>query len=617
MENLRNNFKVLLFIFVLFWSGFIFAPQAKASEISTQCSNRYLTLINPVRDRSLWFDRSLGPIKQQYNDVKKYSFPATWLLQYDTLSDSDLIKEISSFDSNQEKGIFLEVSRKLAWDAGVAYPIYVRWSDPGAVFLSAYSQSERRKIIDQVLGEYKKTFGTYPKSVGAWWVDSYSLNYLVTKYKVKAVLIVADQKVTDSYGVWGQWWGFPYKPSKANILVPASDKKNVQDAVVVQWAQRDPVRAYGEGSGYSNFSLQANDYIRNGENTNYFKKLASQYLDCKNPLGQITVGLETGMESLIEPLEYQRQLQYLSSVQGLNAMTMSNFAEKYSQLYKINPEQVFFGSDNQVWEMTSGYRKNEKLGDKINYNQWLSFKDYFLRDNSGFLNRVLPISGNTKSMIPWYLFASFILLLISFRFKLFKVWFFSTLILLVSYGLLFRSTYKFGWEVFYGPQVQMLELAQIFTVAAVFGATVLINKIFKNKFNLWLLPLTFGLDRIISTLRYTSIGGAKYFGIVWGNTGLLGIKMFGRSLSFINQSFEPIQFYSLIKFDFEKIWQNQFLYFIAYPAIHFVLALILWKLLGKLPKKIRLIFLIVLFILFILQLQTVFTADPLSALPIN
>ena len=596
---------------LLFLSVFLLFPSVvKAQE--NNCQNRVVTFVNPVRGRDLWGDKSISPLKKQYEILASYNYPATWLLQYNALIDEEVVNTVEDFSIKGETGIFLEVSRKLAWDAGVSYPIYVRWSDPGAVFLSAYTQSERKKIIDQVFGKYKKTFGTYPKSVGAWWIDSYSLNYLVTKYGIKAVLIVADQKVTDSYGVWGQWWGVPYYPSKANILVPALDNNSL-DPVVIQWAQRDMELAYGEGSSFSNFSLQANDYIRSGKDTSYFTSLASKYLDCENKIGQITVGLETGMESLEFSDEYSNQVKVLSKNPQLKALTMSDFAQVFKSVYNDNSKQIKVGD----WVMTPKYRKNEKLEDRIDYSQNLAFKDYFLKDKSSFLNRRLPISGNTRSLIPWYLFASFILLLISFRFNLVKAWFSSSLILVVSYGLVFRSTYKFGWEVFYGSQIQKLELIQIFIVIAVFGVTVFINRIFKNKFNLWLLPLVFGLDRIISTFRYTSMEGIKYFGIVLGNSNLMGVAIFNRSLSFVNQSFEPIQFHSLIKFNFDKIWQNQFLYFIIYPAVHLVLALTLWKLLSRLPGRIRLLFLIMLFVLFIWQLQTVFTADPLSVLPIN
>ena len=233
--------------------------------------------------------------------------------------------------SGDEPGLFLEVSKSLADKTGINYPENLKWSNPGAVFLSAYSQSERRLLIDTLYTEFKNNFGYYPKSIGAWWIDSYSLNYIKQKYGLSAVLIVADQKTTDSYGVWGGWWGYPYFPSKYNVLVP-SDYDNSLGAVAIQWAQRDPVKAYGVGPTYSNFSLQANDYIRNGQNTDYFAKLVSVYLKCQNPIGQITVGMETGMEASEFQGEYQNQLKSLSETPNLHFVTMSEFAEN-SQIF--------------------------------------------------------------------------------------------------------------------------------------------------------------------------------------------------------------------------------------------------------------------------------------------
>jgi len=203
------------------------------------------------------------------------------------------------------------------------------------------------------------------------------------------------------------------------------------------------------------------------------------------------------------------------------------------------------------------------------------------------------------------------------RLNIFKVWLASSLISLVGYGLIFRSTYKFGWEVFYGLQVPNLALVQALVIVGVFLVTLLINRTFRSKFNLLLIPLVFGLDRIVSFFRYTSIEGAKYFGVVFGKDGLLGLKIVGHTVLFTNQSFEPIQFQSLIKFDFAKVWQNGLLYFVAYPVIHFVLAFVIWKILGRLSGKVRFAIYVLLTILFIWEIQTTFAADPLSVLPLK
>ena len=277
--------KIYILIFLAF--TFLIQPGNLIASENTACDNRYVTLVNPVRSRDLWIDKSINPLKKQYDEARKNNLPVTWLLQYDVLKDKDLLKEIKSFNSAQEIGVFLEVSLKSTEAARVIYPHSVPWFSPEAVFLSAYSQSERRKLIDQLFEDFKSEFGFYPKSVGAWWIDSYSLQYMKDRFAVKAVLVVADQKTTDNYGVWGQWWGVPYYPSKANILTPASNRENKQDVVILQWAQRDPALATGEGPKFSNYSLQANDYIRQGKDTAYFQSLINSYLDCRNSLGQV------------------------------------------------------------------------------------------------------------------------------------------------------------------------------------------------------------------------------------------------------------------------------------------------------------------------------------------
>lgn len=624
MENLRNNFKKILFVLALLLPSFIFISRVKAAEISTSCPNRYLILINPVRDRSLWSDKSLSPIIQQYSDIKKYSFPATWLLQYDTFNDQDLISEIKSFDSKQEKGVFLEVSKKLAADAGVAYPENVRWSDPGAVFLSAYSQTERKILIDQIFIRYKKIFGRYPKSIGAWWIDSYSLDYMVGKYGVKSALIVADQKVTDSYGVWGQWWGFPYKPSKANILVPASNAGNSENAVIVQWAQRDPVLAYGGVGQFSRYSLQANDYVVVGKDINYFKGLVSQYLDCKNPLGQITVGLETGMESLREPVEYQKQLQFLVTIPDLNIMTMGNFAEKYSQVYKTNPDKIFFGDNGSNWEMTSSYRKNEKLGEDINYNQYLSFKDYFIKDNLSFLDRSLPVKETEKSVssFPWFLIMAVVLSGVSIWKKRMIIFISAFLFCLAGFGLIFRSGVSFGWLVFYGPVFKNITLLQIFILLVVFTLIWIIYIKLKpsikniNSFML-LLPLSFGLDAILRVLRISNLNGKYFAGILFERINIAGFVFDSHSFGVVNKVLPIVAASSFLKFPFDKIWGNTFLYMVLYPIVHIVLASIIYLLIRKINSKLRISVLVILSIFFVMYICWIFNFDPRFILSVN
>lgn len=594
----------------------IFVLPKITHAINISCNNRYVTLINPVRGRDLWIDKSLEPIKTQYNLIKQNDFSATWLLQYDALVDKNLISEVNKFDTNQENGILLEISPALADKARVIYPHSVVWYNPKVVFLSGYTQSERRRLIDKLFEKFKEVFDYYPKSVGAWWIDSYSLSYLKDKYGIEAAMIVADQKTTDNYGVWGQWWGMPYYPSKSNILIPASNLKNKQNIVILQWAQRDPLQAFGEGPKFSNYSLQANDYIRQGKDTGYFNKLVDVYLDCQNPLGQITVGLETGIESIQYLSEYSNQLKALKERKNLKAVTMSNFAKEFSYTYPAFPNNLKITYQDSNWDLTTSERSNKLLGDFVSYNQTVSFADYFVKDKSDFLDRRLRNSYNQVNTIwfPWYLIMSLILFVFSIRKRLLKIWFISTLFALVCFGLILRSFYQYGLKVLYGPNLPYLEFFQTFLVLISFLLVWIIDKETRNrkvKVNLWILCLIFGIDPIIKAFRMSLFSGKYYIGFAIDSLKFIGISFSEPfNIEFINRDFPSYISTALLRFDFNKIWDNLYLTLLVYPLLHIILALPLGYLLMKLPKNIRHVILVICIILFSLHLKSIFNADP-------
>ncbi|MBI2018959.1 hypothetical protein HYS96_04650 [Candidatus Daviesbacteria bacterium] len=608
--------KKLSFFLGLLLTIFIFFKENILAKEAIECGNRYTTLVNPVRGRGLWIDKTISPLKKQYGLIKQHNFSATWLLQYDALQDSQLLDEINRFDDSQEKGVFLEVSKSFAEQSRVVYPHAVPWFSPRAVFLSGYSRSDRRKLIDKLFKEFKLKFGFYPKSVGAWWIDSYSLHYMREKYGIKAALIVTDQKTTDNYSVWGQWWGVPYFPSKANILTPASSMNNKEDVVIIQWAQRDPALAYGEGAKYSNYSLQANDYTSQGKNTKYFGDLVNVYLDCQNPVGQITVGLETGIESVSYLNEYENQLKYLSGIPNLNTVTMSQFASSFFTIFPKFPEQFLLNYQDSNWSLKTDSRNNSKLGDYINYQQDIAFKDFFIPDNKDFLDRNLEQlnSKSSHSYFPYFLPVILILGLFLLYKKLFHLWVVGTLFTVSSFGLILKSNYHLGWQVFYGSWVPYLIYTQVILIIVVYLFIWLLYNlkfIKNNSLILWFIPLSFGLDGIIQVLRFSYISGKYYFGFAPDNLRFVGFSLSKPfSLDFINRDFPSFLASALLRFDFTKIWDNLYLSLLVYPLVHVLLALILGYFIIKLPYRIREILIGVFIILTAWHLINIFQADP-------
>jgi hypothetical protein len=611
----------LLITVIFFILSLITAQDVQARKNSQ--APRFFTLVNPVRGRDRWYDKSLSPISEQYFLIKSHGLSATWLIQYDVMADRDLLDEIKRFNKNQEIGLLLEVSPSLANESRVIYPHGVAWFDPNAIFLSGYSQSERRKIVDKLFETFKAEFGYYPESVGAWWIDSYSLEYMEEKFGIEAALIVANQKTTDNYRVWGQWWGIPYFPSRANILVPATNERNKQDVVIIQWAQRDISRAYGEGPMFSNYSLQANDYSERGENIKYFEYLIDKYLNVDLPIRQVTVGLETGIESVKSFSEYEKQITLLSNLKDVESVTMSQFARIFRNEYKVNPFAVELKDDQSEWILTAKKRQNIQLGDEVYYDQDKSFSDYFVPDHSKFLNRdlsSLDLDPSTLYLFPFFPAAFVICLFYALKRKIGGIYLSLSAFLFSSYILVFRSFTMYGWSVYYGPVVSNIGISK--TILAIFLATstyiaIMKKDMLKKYENIFFLtPLTYGFDFLLFKARYTFLEGYHYLGFSLDALKFLGIKFSENGVSLINQNFSSVQASSLLKFNWMGIWNRNFLWIVVYPVLHIFLGIIFWLLIRKTPRRINYLIVSLAVIFYFSFLIFMFGLDPRAVRPI-
>jgi len=304
--------------------------------------DKFITVVNPVRI-SIYNSDPVASIKAQYAVINKLNLPATWLVTYDVLNQPEIIAEFKKFSSNQEPGIFLEITPEFSKVAGVKYHNTGSWHFANAVFLSGYTQEERIKFIDTVFAKFKEQFGYYPISVGAWWIDSFSLNYMHNKYGIIANLGVADQYSTDNYQVWGTYWSIPYYPSKLHAGIPAGRVDNKIGVVILQWAPREPRRGY-----YSSlYSTQ--DYFTTPKlDINYFSQLIDIF-------PQVTVGLESDFTPEAYGGEYTKQMQIVAQ-KTATKMTMKDFAKWYADKFpEVSPEQKI-ESDGMLWYQSPFYR---------------------------------------------------------------------------------------------------------------------------------------------------------------------------------------------------------------------------------------------------------------------
>jgi hypothetical protein len=377
--------------------GDIHLIKLSKKEKPIQIKENFITIVNPDREREYWSDQSTAAPTNQIKAIEERNLSATWLLQYDTLSDNELIDIFKSLAKNQEVGAFLEVSEKWATDARVSYKVangdYYR---PDKVFLSGYTPGDRQKLIKAYFSKFHTIFNRYPQSVGAWYIDANSQNFL-SKLKVTSVLTVADQFDTDAASVWGKYWGVPYYPSKLNSLEPAINQSNKIPIINIQWAQRDPIFGYGKDINDSRQSFQANDYISNGFNFSYFENLLSTYLENqKTDFMQITIGLEAGQEAIRFKDEFEKQLDKIQSLKKQKVIkdtTMADFANWYQEKYPGISPSHFLTKDNSFWYMSPKFRvaifkegKDYMLKDLRYYNNF-PFRDYLYADGNKYLDR--------------------------------------------------------------------------------------------------------------------------------------------------------------------------------------------------------------------------------------
>lgn len=360
----------LLFILIFFvFPSFVFAQDS---------NNQFITIVNPVRISRYTQDIKAN-IKVQYEQTKIRNLPATWLLTFDVLENTEALEILSDMDKSQELGIFLEVSHNFASKSNVEYNKTDSWHRAHALFLSGYTQEDRKKLIDTVFEKFKQVFHFYPKSVGAWWIDSYSLDYMQKKYNVIANLGLADQFEVDGYSVWGQYWSTPFIPSKYHAGIPADSEDNKINLVTLQWAPRDPLNGYGRTPA-NRYSTQ--DYFTIGLEDNFFSKLLDLYSSKNfNHFGQITIGLEADLGPSAYYGIYAKQLD-IAKTKEVQFLTMSGFAKWYLSNFQKTPPQTiisgdFLGSQKKViWYQSPNYRIGLSYDGKTNQTEVFDFRVY-------------------------------------------------------------------------------------------------------------------------------------------------------------------------------------------------------------------------------------------------
>ncbi len=198
---------ITFFISLIIFSTFIFSHVIAKDD-------KQVVLVNPIRGSDFWshnYPLTETP-KKEYEIIKKNNFPATWLVRYDGLTNSDVQQFVKSLDSSQDSGLFFEITPSLTNAAGVKYNDTGNWHFAKSVLLTGYSPDDRKKMIDVAFSKFKEVTGKDPQILTPKKDEEFSdqqplLKGTSSPNETVTITIHSQENIqtqvkADSHGVW-------------------------------------------------------------------------------------------------------------------------------------------------------------------------------------------------------------------------------------------------------------------------------------------------------------------------------------------------------------------------------------------------------------------------------
>lgn len=384
---------------------------AAPSADGTAC-RKVVNVVNFIRtlDPRIPREEAKRIVREEIALCRRYGFPNTIPLQYDALLDAEYLALVrpEKDNPNVEFGFWFELCRAFVERCGMTWRGRPGWEwdwyiDPG--FLMAYTQEERRRLVDEGMRAFKAEFGHYPKVVGSWLLDAYSMDYMATKYGVDAFPICREQDSTDAYGLRGGYSNGIYYPSKRNMLSAARERANAVGSPVFKILTPDPIYNYSRPDWfYADFPFKQNNCPTlepvwpSGHTPRIIDWYLRKYLDEPGLLNvsYMQVGQENffGWDNLRAGLEYQfAKLDELRRTGRVTIEKMGETAAWFKRTHPVNCPQTQVALDDwagtgrkSVWYNCARYRANLYL-----YKDRLYFRDIHVMDDhyaEPFLDRV-------------------------------------------------------------------------------------------------------------------------------------------------------------------------------------------------------------------------------------
>ena len=343
------------------------------------CFMRKFSFNNTERSIQKGFEN----FKNQADLHRKYGYRATYMPEYDALIDEDYLSQMIKEEKNgSEIGFWFEVVQPLAEDCGIAWRgreghPWDHYVNPG--FLMAYTEDEKKRIIDIAMNKFRELLGHYPYTVGSWLIDSFSMQYMSENYPIDAFIICREQWGMDGYTLWGGPYYGGYYPSKNNMQTPATSEENRINTPVFRMFINDPIYCYYEhehaDGRWQKFNRRPDGLFTQepawlcGRDLNWIEWQYDNLFASSNAgISFIQTGQENsfGWENKVE-VGLSLQYEYVRShpEYDLKSMTVSEFGRYFKETFKDTPPMAtgaltdWGGLGHQsVWYNSKFYRVN-------------------------------------------------------------------------------------------------------------------------------------------------------------------------------------------------------------------------------------------------------------------
>lgn len=366
----------------------------KKDKSSKTQAPRIINIINFIRQTDYRIENSdsllYQAVKEQLKLINRYNLPATFLLQYDALIKPEYQQLLKSqLNQQSEIGGWFEITQPQVEDAGLKWRGEHSWvSHANIAFSTGYTKDERKKLVDVYMEKFKEIFGEYPKSMGSWYIDAHTLNYMYEKYGIIASCNCKDQVGTDGYTLWGGYWNQAYYPSKLNGYMPAQSQKQQISVPVFRMLGSDPIYQYDDGLGNDRQGVISLEpvYTQAGKNkawVHYFFNsivdqpcLAFNYAQAGQENSFTWDAMKDGLEMQIPIIDS------LQRTQKIQVLTLAETGKWFKDKFSTTPatavtvlNDIRNENNKTVWFNSRYYRAN-----LLWKNQNFSFRDIHLFD---------------------------------------------------------------------------------------------------------------------------------------------------------------------------------------------------------------------------------------------